>query len=683
MQRNLVKSPVPRRRGRTVFLGLLGFLLALAVFFLWMYHGVAPVLYGEYGEGVPPAAAFCPAEGAAYLADESCRTLGRHVVYVITRYRVVPCLLIVRDTTAPTAVPVTASFASGYVPTPDAFITDLRDADRVGVSFAEAYDFSPVGEQPVRILLEDGSGNRSEVVATAAVHATVDRVIVEAGGQAPTSADFCGEGFHGTLLGEITDEMLHTPGEYPFEVQCAENGLCFPSTLVVQDTVPPTGAGQLLILSPGEDMAPEAFLTDAADETALSFRFGQAPDPDSREIQDISIRLIDAGGNETDVPAQVLYSTLGAVTLEAKDGLIMGSDLGRPDAEPEAHAANAPGTFFLRIHLKGVTEIAQVTIADTVPPALSLQEGPFYTLHELSPEQLVLAEDVTGVALSFVQAPDWTSDQPQTFTVKAVDGAGNEALADFSLTLRRDTEPPLLFGVTDRNCYVGEPITYLKEAYAEDAVDGRVELQVDSQVILSKKGKYTVTFTATDSSGNTASKSCTYTLVASTTSAEQLDALVDQVIEDIIRPDMVRVEKLKAVFDFVQKRVHYVGTSDKKDWRKEAVRGLTQGKGDCFTFYSVSRALLDRLDIPYISVTRLGGSSRHYWMIVDIGTGWYHFDTLVNRILPYKCFMWTNEQLKQMPAYFWRFAQENYPAIATELFDYAAVVQMERDGRLP
>ena len=36
-----------------------------------------------------------------------------------------------------------------------------------------------------------------------------------------------------------------------------------------------------------------------------------------------------------------------------------------------------------------------------------------------------------------------------------------------------------------------------------------------------------------------------------------------------------------------------------------------------------------------------------------------------------------------MPKYFWRFAEEDYPPIATEPFDYNAVVEMERQGLLP
>ena len=150
--------------------------------------------------------------------------MGRHVVKVITKYRVVPCLLIVEDTTAPAADPVTVEFPSGYVPTPDEFITNLRDADRVGVSFAQTYDFSAAGEQPVVIHLEDGTGNQSEVTAAALVRATVDTVTMEAGSPVPTVDPFLTEGFHGELLDTITDEMMVTPGRYALQVKCPENG---------------------------------------------------------------------------------------------------------------------------------------------------------------------------------------------------------------------------------------------------------------------------------------------------------------------------------------------------------------------------------------------------------------------------------------------------------------------------
>ena len=681
-QPNVTEEVAPRNRGLTVLLVLLGILLALGLLVLWVYHGFTPVVYGEYGEGVPPASAFCTAEGAFVWADESAASLGRHLVKVITGYRVVPCLLIVEDTTAPAAEPVRAEFPSGHVPTPVEFIRALRDADRVAVSFAEEYDFSPAGEQQVRILLEDATGNKSEVVATAVVRAAVDKVTVEAGSPAPATEAFLTEGFHGELLDTITDEMLHTPGTYPLQVKCPENGRVFPTALEVVDTVAPTGAGQLLILTPGQDVPPEAFLTESADETKLSYSFAAAPDPDSREFQDIAVRITDAGGNSTDVPAQVLYSSFGELTVEAKNGPLTGADLGRPEATPEAFEADVLGTYPVRVRVGSVTEIAIVTLVDTTGPVLTEKEGPFYTRHDLLPEDLIDARDVTGATLSFVDAPDQNNYQPQTFSVRAVDGAGNETVAAFPLTLSVDTTPPVLYGVVNMGGYVNEPIAYFREAYAEDDVDGRVDMTVDSEVILSQRGKYTVTYTATDKSGNSASKSCTYTLVEPAVTDQDVRDMAQAVLAEILTPDMVTAEKLKAVFDYVRGRIHYTGASNKTDWRREAVRGNAEGRGDCFTTYCLTRALLDELQVPYMSVTRRGGATRHYWVIVNIGTGWYHYDPLYTRVHKHRCFMWTTQQCLVKP-YFWRFHEENYPAIATEPFDYDAVVQAEREGRLP
>ena len=111
-QQNGKKAAPSKGKGRSVLLGLLGFLLALGALLLWVYHDFTPVVHGEYGEGVPPASAFCRAEDAFVLADEEAAAIGRHMVKVIAGLRVVPCVLIVEDTTAPTADPVTAEFPS-------------------------------------------------------------------------------------------------------------------------------------------------------------------------------------------------------------------------------------------------------------------------------------------------------------------------------------------------------------------------------------------------------------------------------------------------------------------------------------------------------------------------------------------------------------------------------------------
>ena len=41
----------------------------------------------------------------------------------------------------------------------------------------------------------------------------------------------------------------------------------------------------------------------------------------------------------------------------------------------------------------------------------------------------------------------------------------------------------------------------------------------------------------------------------------------------------------------------------------------------------VSKVLLDRAGIKNMDIEKIPAKSRHYWNLVDIGEGWYHFDT--------------------------------------------------------
>ena len=72
--------------------------------------------------------------------------------------------------------------------------------------------------------------------------------------------------------------------------------------------------------------------------------------------------------------------------------------------------------------------------------------------------------------------------------------------------------------------------------------------------------------------------------------------------------------------------LYHLHHSDKSDWKTGAYTGLTAGRGDCFTYYAVSRALLTALGIDNLAVERVGGETRHFWNLVNCGDGWYHFD---------------------------------------------------------
>lgn len=104
-----------------------------------------------------------------------------------------------------------------------------------------------------------------------------------------------------------------------------------------------------------------------------------------------------------------------------------------------------------------------------------------------------------------------------------------------------------------------------------------------------------------------------------------VDAMADQILARITNDSMSKTEKARAIYSWVRANIRYVSNSQKGDWVAAAYDGFRKKSGDCYTYYAVSLALLNRVDIPSIEVIRLDGT--HWWNLVNCGEGWYHFDT--------------------------------------------------------
>ena len=129
-------------------------------------------------------------------------------------------------------------------------------------------------------------------------------------------------------------------------------------------------------------------------------------------------------------------------------------------------------------------------------------------------------------------------------------------------------------------------------------------------------------------------------------SEEALEKKLTSILNSIITDGMSKLEQARAVFKYVNYHIRFVGNTDKSDWQKGAYEGLTMGRGDCFTYYAASRALLTALDIDNLEVRRDGGTTDHYWNLVNCGDGWYHFDTCPRNVKMegFDGFMFTDEE---------------------------------------
>lgn len=395
-------------------------------------------------------------------------------------------------------------------------------------------------------------------------------------------------------------------------------------------------------------------------------------------------------------------------------------------------SASVPGQYDIEIKVGLRKYKSVLEVVDTTPPKGSVKKLERNEPEEIKPEDFVTSiEDVTDVTVTYKNPPDFTQVNTQPVTLVLTDTSGNTteyetsvriskilesiqvekgteeidmtsflkpevhadnlSLVEDSLQFDRvgsfpvqvnvdgilydsvievvDRVPPQIYGAKKTTVYIGQPVSYKKGVYAEDDEDGEVSISVDSsQVNLKVEGEYPLYYTAVDSSGNETTVEVTVTVKQQSVTKEELEKLADEVLAEITTEDMTILEKSWAIYKYINTHLTYVGSSDKTDWMKEAHRGITRAVGDCFTYYSMSELLLNRIGIQTLSVERasMGEETNHYWHMVNYGQGWYHFDACIH-IPKLVSFMLTTEELDAFSRragpnnYYYRYDRENYP----------------------
>ncbi len=125
---------------------------------------------------------------------------------------------------------------------------------------------------------------------------------------------------------------------------------------------------------------------------------------------------------------------------------------------------------------------------------------------------------------------------------------------------------------------------------------------------------------------------------------QTVSAMADSILAGIVNNSMTDRQKAEAIYAWVRGSFTYSGHAATRDWVLEAYNGFRRRHGDCFTYYSVSAALLMRCGIPCIEVLRYTDNG-HYWNLVQLSDGnWYHFDATPRRLGGYFC-LWTDAQM--------------------------------------
>lgn len=320
--------------------------------------------------------------------------------------------------------------------------------------------------------------------------------------------------------------------------------------------------------------------------------------------------------------------------LEAKDpskiDIFYAEDVSKVDTR-------IPGAYPLKLKVGEEIFNTQVLVEDTVAPTGETQDLTLvYPATAEAAEFVVSTQDITEVTVAFKEAPDFEKEGDQEVSIALTDLGGNETVLTASLTMIFDVTPPTILGVKDITVYAGDTVAYRSGISAQDDRDENPALKVDSSSVdLTTPGEYSVTYTATDYTGNASTATATVTVREKQPGFVDIEVIyeaADKLLAQIVKDGMNTEEQVRAIALYVRYNHLFTGSSVKDDWLQGAYRMITTRQGDCFNYFALTKLLLERLEIPNIDVVKVKnhqGDSNHFWSLVSLDGGetYYHVDT--------------------------------------------------------
>lgn len=289
-------------------------------------------------------------------------------------------------------------------------------------------------------------------------------------------------------------------------------------------------------------------------------------------------------------------------------------------------------------------------VIDTVAPVVKTKDVSLVLGDALESQDFIESiEDVTKTTVSYVKEPELT-DGTHEVELLVQDEGENQVTVTANLTVIEDAQPPVIEGVEELTVNAGGSVSYKRGVTVTDNKDEEVELEIDnSQVNLNEPGDYTVVYTATDAAGNQASVETVVHVTmpkAEQATEELVNAKALEVLASITNESMSLYQKAEAIYWWIHENVGYSDGSPKSNWVEGAYHGLFEHSGDCFVYAMTAKCMLTQAGITNMDIEKIPSSSRHYWNLIDLGDGWYHFDT-TRRKDGTTFFYWTDAQLME------------------------------------
>jgi len=410
---------------------------------------------------------------------------------------------------------------------------------------------------------------------------------------------------------------------------------------------------QPVVVLRGENIQPADFLypTEEMERVSAAYRSPVFRPTDGR--QEVSLTLT-RGWRTVDAIAQLYVLT----TVEQ-----IFHEFGEPGPELKAinfitnaeaagripfdvHFTEAPllleeyevGTHTLHLSLNNAAFEALLTVTDTIAPTATATNKTIQIGEEVFPEDFVTdIFDLSEIeSIKFVVEPDVIAHRNQIVEVEITDIHGNSDVFSGGLTILLNQEPPVIEGTDTIVITVGDSIMYLRDVTATDDFgrDISENIQVDSSLVDQHTvGEYTVIYSVVDYTGLRFEVEEKVHVVE--IDMDFVHEKVDEALAGIVNDNMTQLEKVRAIHNWVQRNINYSVTRGGPATAYEgAYIALTQRRGNCYIFYSISEVMLTRAGIQNMRIERIEGTpTRHRWNLVNPDNlGWHHYDSYPTRL---------------------------------------------------
>ncbi|MBP3568545.1 MAG: hypothetical protein J6K04_05195 [Lachnospiraceae bacterium] len=458
-----------------------------------------------------------------------------------------------------------------------------------------------------------------------------------------------------TTPGKKEGKIMVFPVSYRVTVHVAPEGTMVgeknengkPEEQPLMDTEAPKVVTQTVVVSPKAEnfsVSAEQFISSIEDTSPCSVEYETIPDLSHYGKQMVTLVVRDSAGNTTKVEEELyitnvkthVVSELGAELPKPEEYLVVSGSEVSILTDVSTINVMMEGTYEITLLVDGEETVTTLQIKDTTAPTLVLKKIESWLNKPLETTNFIdfdlTADNSDAFEASYQTEPDWSLLGEQIVTIIATDGAGNSTSETTTLVIKKDEKAPVV-SVTDIDVKVGGTVSYKKAVSYYDDIDTKEEMKLSierSTVNLNEVGTYEVTYTVTDCSGNSTSRTGKINVLEEEPKWEDEEAIHEKaqsILDSILKENMTEREKAKAIYKWIKSHVGYIEHSEKGNYIRGAYEGLFKKQGDCFVYAATAKELLTLAGIPNIDIVKSTTNPSHYWNLVYIEDGWYHFDT--------------------------------------------------------